>query len=132
DGNPRQIKWILRPAVDTAEARAATAESGGLHQISICIGAVIAPPVRERKQIHRCRQPLLQLDSRAEDLCARVGSNAAKIDVGARMCTDVEPYPVQRSNLIPRHPGIADAMLRVPPWHHLRFDPPADDEKCRR
>src|SRR2546430_9489303 len=38
-----------------------------------------------------------------------------EIDVGSCMRTDVEALPVERPNLIPRHPGMTSALRAVPP-----------------
>src|SRR3989442_6820746 len=48
------------------------------------------------------------------------------------MGADVEPFPVQRPHLVPRHPGIPSAPLLIPERHDISADPLRDDEEGSR
>src|SRR5437879_12480662 len=82
------------------------------------------------KQLHGCSELPLQLEPRADNLLPRLGfGDLTEIDVGSCMRTDVEALPVERPNLIPRHPGMTTALRSVPPRNDVRSDPLADDEE---
>src|SRR2546426_6491741 len=50
---------------------------------------------------------------RSDNLLPRLGfGDLTEIDVGSCMRTDVEALPVERPNLIPRHPGMTSALDR--------------------
>src|SRR5438552_15451287 len=133
DRDSSQMKRIGSRGVDAAEARAATAEPGGLHEISIRFGEVIASPIRIGKEVNGGTELSLELEPRAENLLPRFAvRDLAEIDVGSRMRADVEALPVERSNLIPGHPGMTNALLTVPPRHDVRPDPPGDDKEGSR
>src|SRR5438034_10692744 len=90
DRDSSQMKRIGSDGVDSAEARAATAEPGGLHEISIRVGEVIPSAVRVGKQLDGCGELPLQLEPRADNLLPRLGfGDLTEIHVGSRMRTDV-------------------------------------------
>src|SRR3989441_7184843 len=101
DRDSPQMKRIGSGGIESAEARAATAKPGRLHDISIRLGEVIRPTIWVGKQLNGCLELRLQLEPSAENLLSRLGlGDPAEIDVGSCMSTDVEALSVERPNLI--------------------------------
>src|SRR5256712_2804307 len=124
DRDSPQMKRIGSGGMEAAEARAATANPGRLHEISIRLGEVMRPAIGVGKRLDGCPELPLQLEPRTENLLSRLDlGDPAEIDVGACMSTDVEALSGERPNLLPRHPGMTSVRVAVPPRHVVRSVP---------
>src|SRR5689334_22622388 len=115
DRYPRQLKGIGVSRHRSAEAGAAAAEAGRLHQLPVRLGQMFATAERIRKRFDLRRQTELQLLTRTLDLVPRRAADDSA-EIGMRLCVraDVEPSPVEFLYVVPGHQRIRDAALSIP------------------
>src|SRR2546428_7209020 len=72
DRDSPQMKRIGSGGIESAEARAATAKAGRLHEISIRLGEVMRSAIGVGERLDGCPELPLQLEPRTENLLSRL------------------------------------------------------------
>src|SRR5919197_598324 len=83
DRDSPQMERIGSGGVDPAEARAATAEPGRLHEVAIRLGEVVPSAIRIGEELDRRTELSLEIQPRAQDLLPRLAvPGLAEVGVG--------------------------------------------------
>src|SRR4026208_426600 len=115
------------------KARTATAEPGAANETAIDVGKVRQPSIRVGKELGRLTETFFEFAARPEDFLVRCDvDDRPEVDMRPCMDPEFEPALVQRSHLVPRHPGILHALLTVPPGDDVGADPLGNDEEGGR
>src|SRR5205085_1480165 len=130
---PLQVKRIGSGINQTAETRTAAAESRTLHEMPIGVREIDLLAVGIGEQVDGRVQLLFQFLPRTHNLFARFDRvYPSEIDVRAGVGAELESPPLQRPDLIPRHPRVANALLSVPPRYDVGSDPLRHDKERGR
>src|SRR5687768_7277848 len=110
------MERIRAASIRSAISGAAALKPGGLDQFPVGVREVCAAPEWIGKRRDRRSKTALQVLPRAVNFFFSLHTaNDAKVHMRPRVSADLEAFPVQCSNLVPRHPGMRQPLLLVPP-----------------